>query len=386
MPERRPLRILHVAASTMGGVGLLLHYKMRDMDPARFHQTLVCGAGAPLDERFVADGLDIRFADFSRSAFTPRNLFGFRYLLQLMKRERFDVVHTHTSVGGLYGRLAGTLRGVGTRLWTVHGYSSHPGQPWGLRGLLRGVERSLDRITDHYVAISRAMRDQGVAAGIFEPAKVSVIANGLDLEPYPFVPARDDAQRSGNAMISAIARFEPQKGVEYLIRAMPEVLRQCPGVRLRVAGDGPQRAFLEELTRKLGLGETVVFLGWRSDVQQVLAESDLCCMPSVWEGFGLVLVEAMAVGRPVVASAVDGIPEVVQDGVTGCLVPPRDPGALAQALVALIKDPGRLRVMGKASRQRAERHFDHRRMLDNYAALYERLTHGTPPGNGNGVT
>lgn len=369
----RPLRILHVAASTMGGVGLLLHYQMRDLDPERFRQTLVCGAGAPLDAAFERDGLDLRFVHLSRSAFSPGNLVGFAQIERLLARERFDVVHTHTSVGGLYGRLAARLHRVPVKIWTIHGYASHPGIPGWLQGPLQRVERALDPLTDHYIAISRAMCEEGIRKRIFTREKVTVIPNGLDLGTIPLLPPRSRAARRAGPVICTVARLEPQKGVEFLIRAMPAVLQRLPAARLRIAGDGPLRGRLEALCHRLGVAARVEFLGWRQDVAAVLAEADLFCVPSLWEGFGLTLVEAMAAGRAVVASRVDGIPEVVEDGVTGTLVPPADPAALAAALAGLLEDPDRLDRMGAAGRARAEQRFDHRRMLEAYGVLYQRL-------------
>jgi len=166
-----------------------------------------------------------------------------------------------------------------------------------------------------------------------------------------------------------------QKGYKYLIKAIPQVIKEFPQMKLLIIGGGgvPSETTEEEIKRLvkiLGLTNYVHFLGWRKDIGEILSICDLFVLPSLWEGFGLSNVEAMAAGIPVVATNVDAIPEVVSDGETGILVPPKNSGALANAILSLLKDPEKMRKMGQAGKKRAFTFFSAERMVKDYEKLY----------------
>jgi len=169
-----------------------------------------------------------------------------------------------------------------------------------------------------------------------------------------------------------VARLHEEKGHAVLWRALPDVLREVPGLVVLCAGDGPHRPALEADVRRLGLGPAVRFLGQRSDVPALLSLSSLVVLPSLAESFGLAALEAMSLGRPVVASRAGGLPEVVADGETGLLADVGDAAGLAAAMRALLADPGRARVMGEAGRRRASM-FTGERMVRGYEAVYAGL-------------
>ena len=174
-------------------------------------------------------------------------------------------------------------------------------------------------------------------------------------------------------MVGSLGRLHPQKGFSDLLTAFAQVRQRIPSVRLFVAGDGELRDDLEAQARSLGMAAVVTFAGVRADVSEVLAALDVFVLPSLWEGMPNAVLEAMASGLPVVATAVGGTPEVVVDGVTGLLVPPQDPGALAQAIGHLLRDPDLRRRMGRAGRRRVEEHFDVRETVRQVESLYETL-------------
>ena len=372
------LRILHVTATTTGGVGLLILFLVKHLDPRAFELSVAFGRGYLLDRSFDEAGITVHALNTSRGAGLLSVLKGTLELYRILARGRYDIVQSHTSVGGVIGRLAGWAARTPVVLWTVHGLGSHPGHaPWK-RTLLRFVEALLDRFTDHYVAVSRDLRDEGVRAGIFRPDKVTVIPNGLQLDHVPSVfdaAAKRQALGipEGRPIIGTVTRLEPQKANDVFLRAAARVVSRVPNLVILIAGDGPQRAELEALAARLGLTERVRFLGWRSDAAELLGALDIFCMSSRWEGCPIVLLEAMAMYRPVVATDIGGVREIVVNGETGLLVAPDDPEALANAIVRLLAEDAERARMGKAGRQRVEQHFGVGDMLEAYAGLYRDL-------------
>jgi glycosyltransferase involved in cell wall biosynthesis len=263
-------------------------------------------------------------------------------------------------------------------IWTVHGLGAHPGHPRWKRNILRIVETGLDWFTDHYVAVSEDLRDQGVRAGIYRADKVTVIPNGLQ---FDHVPSSFDisAKRKalgipvGSPVIGTVTRLEPQKANEVLLRAVARVVTRVPNLVTLIAGDGPQRKELQDLAMHLGLAGRVSFLGWRDDAVELLGVLDIFCMSSRWEGCPMVLLEAMAMRCPVVATDIGGVREIVVNEETGLLVAPDDSEALADAVIRLLSAGTERERMAEAGRRRVEQHFGAAKMLATYARLYRDL-------------
>jgi len=215
------------------------------------------------------------------------------------------------------------------------------------------------------------------------PDKVVTIYNGVQTNEFAALAARAAARGrrafgipAGAPLVGAVGRLHRQKGFTDLITALAQVREHLPAVRLLLVGDGELRGDLEAHAQALGLSEVVTFAGLRTDIPEILAELDLFALPSLWEGLPNVVLEAMAAGLPVVATAVGGTPEVVVDGVSGLLVPPHDPAALAEALVFLLRDPGMRRKIGQAGRKRVGQCFSVGQMVRKTEDLYETLLNG----------
>jgi glycosyltransferase involved in cell wall biosynthesis len=375
----KPLRVLHVAATTTGGVGLLILYLSRRLDPREFNLSVAFGRGYLLDGRFDEAGVPVHTLSTSRRVSLLSILKGTFEVYRLLSREQYDIVQSHTSVGGVIARLAALAARTPVVLWTVHGLGAHPGHaPWK-RAILRRLEALLDRITDHYVAVSEDLREQGTRAGIFRSDKVTVIPNGLHLED---LPSKFDAAAQRKALaipegcpvIGTVTRLEPQKAIDVLLRAVSLLNARVPNLVTLIAGDGTHRAKLETLAEHLGLGERVRFLGWRSDAVELLGALDVFCMTSRWEGCPMVLLEAMAMRCPVVASDIGGVREIVVHPDTGLLVQPDNPEAVAAAILRLLASNTERARMGQAARRRIEQCFNAEGMLQAYAQLYRELT------------
>lgn len=300
-------------------------------------------------------------------------------LAAFIRRLRPDVVNPHLFRSTLVAAPVARWCGARSVVETYHGREG-----WR-RGPVRGrflPDRLIARLLDGVIAVSEAARDFLIAAKGYPPGRVVVVPNGRDLSVYGPGEGREPVRRAlgldaAAPVVGVVGRLEAQKGHTYLLDAWPDVRRDFPGARLLVVGDGALRAELEARALGPGLHGSVTFTGFRADVPRVLAALDVLVLPSLYEGMPLTVIEASAMGLPVVATAVDGTPEVVRDGETGRLVPPARPAALADALRALLADPARARAMGRAGRAHVLARFDLDTQVEATARVYRRVA-GAP--------
>ena len=376
MIEVRPARVLHVlSGGTVGGCEQHVLALLSRLDRERFEPWLACfeaepDEAAPMLPLFREAGvrtIDLR----ARRRTDPAALWRFGSLL---RRGKFDLVHTHsfrTELGSvLWGRLAG-LAPIVVR--TVHNVDELYVSP-RYATLSRLSAQGLDRI----VAISDAVAEYLRGEAALPEEKIVRIHYGIDPSPFrPELPPpsrRPAGDPSRRPTIGVVARLAPQKGHRVLFDALPAVRAAVPDVRARLVGHEELSTVAElwAYAAERGVDDLIAFEGFRPAVE-VMADFDVFVLPSLWEGFGLVLVEAMAAGRPVVASAVGPIPEIVVDGVTGLLVPPGDPPALAEAIVRLLRDPELAAAFGRAGRARVERELRVDTMVARTESLYDEL-------------
>lgn len=278
-------------------------------------------------------------------------------LHRLLRRERPLVVHANSSKAGVLGRLAALAARVPVRFFTVHGWAFKAQTGLAATAYL-WADRMMSPLTTTTICVAHGERDAGLRARTCRADRTVVIHNGVPLD----VPRR--AAHTGPVTLLSVGRLRAPKDFATLIRAMAGV-----EARLRIAGDGPDRPALEAEIDRLGL-TGVELLGTRDDVPELLAGSDVFVLASESEGLPMSVLEAMAAGLPVVASAVGGVPELVVDGETGVLVPPGDSAALARAITRLVSDPALRDRLGHAGRQRAEREFSLERFEREHLELY----------------
>jgi glycosyltransferase involved in cell wall biosynthesis len=289
-----------------------------------------------------------------------------------------DVLHTHLLKADAYGAIAGRYGGARVTISSKHNDEAALRRP-----LVARVHGWLSRLDDRIIVLSDHVGRYVVERGRVPAKKVRRVYYGISFKDRP-IALGDRAARAlrgefeiphDGPFLLCVGRLDPQKGHPVLLEAMREVVRRLPNARLVLVG-GAQQAppgYVEDLHLTAAhpdLDGRVIFAGERSDVARLMAACDLFVLPSEWEGFGLVFVEAMAAGIPVVATRVSGIPEVVLDGETGVLVPVHDPDALAEAIVRLCEDPAERRRLGNNGFQRVREHFTAERMVDETLAIY----------------
>jgi glycosyltransferase involved in cell wall biosynthesis len=305
-------------------------------------------------------------------------------LVGLFRRVRPTIVHTHTPKPGIYGRLAARLARVPIVVNTVHGLYALPEDPWPKRAVVYGLERLAATCSDAELLVTP--EDLTTLRRLRVPAdRLAVIGNGIDLDRFdPRTVTPDDraaarrelgATGDDDVVVGLVGRLVREKGYPEVFEAAARLRPFSPGLRIAVVGpDEPDKADgLTAADRQAAERAGVRFLGARDDVVRLYAGMDIHVLASHREGFPLSPMEAAAMGIPVVATDIRGCRQAVEDGVTGLLVPPRDPDALADAIARLATDPVQRRRLGQAGRRRAQEAFDHQRSIDLVLATYERL-------------
>jgi glycosyltransferase involved in cell wall biosynthesis len=341
-----------VAGSSIHGVSRLFSWWFPRYDPSRFAVSL-CGLKGrePATERLAEQGIAVHH--LGRARFDPRILTD---LIGLVRRTQARVLHVHGYAAADFGRIA--ARATGAAL-VLHEHFADPKMP-GYQAL---ADRALRSLTDRAIAVSGSTRDFLVRERFVPPSKVRLIWNGAPLDEFAPVSReralgvrRELGIPEDAPVVGAIGRLNTQKGHAYLLQAAPAVVAAQPDVRFLIAGDGDLMQPLQEQARELGLQGRVSFAGHRTDVPDLLGAIDVLAIPSLYEGTPLALFEAMAAGKAIVSSAVDGCAEVLEHERTALLVPPALPVPLAQALLALLGDPTKRRALSDAARAESRKY------------------------------
>jgi len=379
------IRLLRVIARlNIGGPALHAVLLTERLDTSRYSSTLVTGSEEATEGNFLElqakrlDRLEMIPA-LGRNIRAGQDAVALAQLVRLMRRVRPDIVHTHTAKAGTLGRIAALICRVPTVVHTYHGHVLHGYFSPSTTRFFVAIERWLARRTHRLLAVSERVRQELLAMGIGTPTRFETVPLGLDLDPFLRCESlrgqlrRELAVGPHTPIVGIVARLVPIKAHELFLAAAAEIHRTVPECRFAIVGDGERRRELEELTGRLGLEGRVHFLGWRGDLDRVYVDLDVVALTSRNEGLPVSLIEAMAAARPVVATSVGGVPDLVEDGISGRLAPPGDARALASAIVGLLADPDRARAMGGAGRKRVYPALNADRLLADIDDLYTRL-------------
>lgn len=348
----RPLVVHIITRLDLGGAQQNTLDTCRLLDRSRFRVALMSGPGGYLDSEAarIAD-LDFRLvADLVRPVAPGRDLRAMRALKGHLADMRRDgdapvIVHTHSSKAGVLGRLAARAAGIRTVVHTIHGYGHPAFQSLLLRNAAVRVERYLAPRTTRFIAVSRDNVVQGRDLGLFRTTPVELVRSGFDVARFrdcqaPRHIVREELGIPREAfVVGSIACLKPQKDPLTFVRAAAALKRNVPEAHFAIAGDGELRPRVEALADRLGIRRDIRLLGWRDDVERVLRALDVFWLTSRWEGLPRALVQAMAARVPVVACAVDGVKDVLEDGVTGFAIEPGDADRFASRTIELQRDP-----------------------------------------------
>jgi glycosyltransferase involved in cell wall biosynthesis len=377
-PPPGGLRVLQVITHSFAGAADHVLNLTAGLQARGHDCTLAFTPGGPLDAAFAGTGARTVHLRMRRSVHLPLLAADTLTLYRLMKRERFDVIHTHLSFPGIAGRLAARAAGARCVLHMFHTITAHDYARPATRRFLLAVERAMGRITHHSIAGSHAIREKLIDRKIVPADRITTIHYGVDFSRFDALPDRAAMRHElglppDAPVVLTACRLEPQKGIGYLQEAFRRVCAQIPEAILLVAGTGPLEEPMRAFAARHGLATNFRFLGWRDDVPRLLAAVDVLALASLWEAFGLVFAEAGLAHVPVAATRVEGIPEVVHDGETGLLVSPADAAALADAILRLLRDRALAARMAAAAHTHIRANFSADRMVDRHVELYHQL-------------
>jgi len=388
MPENKKIKILHIITRLdKGGSADIAFTIASSLNRAKYKITLISGLtrnedAIAFEKMAKRQDIDLVFIpELMRRISLINDLKAFLKLYRLIKNGEYNIVHTHSSKAGILGRWAACFVNCRLRITNLGFFNLTSKIPppksikiihmphghifYGYYGYFKTIffillEAITAFFTDRIITLTCSGKRDHIKYGIGRENKFVPIYNGIDLDRYKNVQIdrvkkKEELGIYGDSFVVAdISRLDPVKGNRYFIEAINRVTRYTlhvtREVRFLVVGDGSEREMLEKMAEKYGIMDKVIFTGMRNDIPEILAVSDLVVLPSLMEGLGIVLLEAMAAGRPVVATWVGGVPEIVKDGETGFLVPPKNSKAIADAIIALLADEDLRKRMGKAGR------------------------------------
>ena len=331
----------------------------------------------PLSQEFGLDIADFHFKENRDLPLTQKTyllITGLYKLYNFLKQNKIQIVQTYCYYANIIGAIVAKLANVPIIITSQRiSYRREP-----------KIKIVIDRlcanlVPDKIVAVSDAVKDFSISKEGFRASKLVTIRNGIDLSNIDSKITSIEEKRkqlgisANHIVLVTVARLHIRKGHVYLLKAMRNLNKKRKDLILLLAGDGNEKENLVTLNKSLGISDTVHFLGWRNDVNEILDCSDIFVLPSLEEGFPNVIIEAMSKSKPIIATDVDGNPEAVVDGYNGIIVPPRDPEGLSKAILSLVDDEYKRIQFGRRSREIVEENFDLEMIIDKYEKLYESL-------------
>jgi len=376
------IRVLHVhTLPVISGSGINTFLSMRGMDKATYDVELACAPEGRLIDLVESHSMRVwPIRNLVQSLNPVKDLAALWDLTAFLLKHRYHIVHTHNSKAGFIGRLAGKLASIPVVIHTVHGFAFHDQEPLWKRKLLLNLERLASRWCDRMIFISQPLIDWGLREGVVDAKKVVKIYSGIELDRFRPASKKEEAFlkkkwgiKPQEPVVGIVSKLWNGKGHSVLIHAFEKVIRDAGNARLMIVGEGYLQKDLERLVSKKGLEGKVLFTGFQMNVRDIMACFDVAILPSFFEGMGRVLLEAMAMKKPVVGSRVGGIPELIEDGVNGFLVDPGNIDQLAAAILRILKDRGLAKKMGAAGRKKIQDKFSADYMVASIDRVYSEL-------------
>jgi len=364
--------------SFLGGGQINLLSLAKNLDKERFEVFVCSSEKGPLVDEVRKNNL-IHFPVTFSKRFNRKTV---RDLISILRDNEIDILHTHGGVAGFYGRWAAHKCRLPVIIHTLHGIHYLHYRNSLLKWTYMLLERYFSRFTDALIFVSDADREKGKKFKLAPEEKMYVVKNGMDpssreLRKKLMSETKKNRRvlglESSQPIVGTVARLHRQKGITYLLKAAKRIYQVFPEIKILIIGGGPLRSKLEREAKKLSLEDVVWFMGEREDVAKFLSVFDVFILPSLWEGLPYVLIEAAAFGKPVVATDIDGVREVIENGQTGILVPPKNPGSLAQAVVRLLQDKDYALKLGQKIDEEVPPRFTLSRMVAEIQNLYLRL-------------
>ena len=376
------IRILHIhTLPIVSGSGINTFLSMQGMDKTLYEVDLACAPGGRLIPLVEENHMEVRtFKNMVQPLRPFKDTLALIDLTAFLRKNPYHIVHTHNSKAGFLGRLAAKLVGVPVIVHTVHGFAFHDEEPLWRQMLFRNLERLASRWSDRMIFISQPLIDWALKDHIVGEDKITKIYSGIQLDKFHPVKSEEKDQirskwslQKEEAVVGIVSKLWEGKGHTVLIEAFKLLKEKIKDAKLVIVGEG---YLYDELFRRVGnngLRDSVLFTGFQMDVSEIIATFDVAVLPSFFEGMGRVILEAMAMEKPIVASRVGGIPDLIDQGINGLLVRPGDARELADALERVLSDNGLAKKLGKEGRKKIKDQFSADVMVRSIEKLYREL-------------
>ncbi len=373
------IKILHIITYLpIGGAQDNTLITVENLDRNKYDVSLLCAPrGEWVDRVLSIKNLRVIFIDeLIRRIHLFYDLIAFIKIFRFIKKEKFTIVHTHSSKPGFSGRIAAKLAGVPIVVHTIHGFPFHDFMSPLTKNFFIFIERFLSKFSDILITVSKLNLNKAVQLKLDKPEKFVNIYSGICFDKFKGHFDKNKIKKElgiqkDYKVIGMIGRLSEQKAPQYLIQAIPSVIQKFPKSRFLLVGDGELRKELETLVKKFGIDEYVRFLGYRENIPEIMSIFDIFVLTSLWEGLGRSLTEALYMEVPVVATAVEGVPELIQNGKTGMLVPPKDIKAISNGILQLLQNPSMSKKMGKKGHTLVVNNFSANKMVQEIDNLYQ---------------
>ncbi len=367
---KRKINVIHLVEElTIGGLEKILAAIVLNLDKEKYNVSVWClREGGFFANKLVKEGIDVKILHIS----TSRNPLSIYKLYKLLKSRKFDIIHTHAYSAGTIGRISAFLAGVPVIISHNHSVYDYYNKYYHF------VEWLLCLITDKIICVSDIVKKFANETQRINAKKLITIHNGIDSE-YTVSEKRTSGLRkvldipADHSIICTIAHMEEHKGIKYLLESASLLLQSRNDISFLLVGEGALKEELKILSTDLKIEKNVIFTGERSNIPEILSLTDIFVLPSLREGMPLTILEAMDCGKPIIATNVGGVPEIVKDGVTGILVSPKDPEALYSAMNELLDDRKRQEKMGRNGKRVCNESFSSKTMVGKIEDLYDFL-------------
>lgn len=375
-PSRARVKVLHIITRFVDGSGGNTLLSALGSDQARYDVWIAGAPGGPLWKRAERHGVKtVKVLRLREAVSFGDDLMALLQLVRLIRRERFSVVHTHSTKAGFLGRLAAWLCRTPVVVHTIHGFSSHDFMSRRRRAVYLMLERLVRPFTDMFLAVAPEVAREAVERRLAPPGAITVVPSAVEFDQLPKRPDPGLLAELGIPadvpLVGTVGRLDFQKSPLDFVRMAALVAESHPEARFVMVGEGSLAENARAEARRLGVD--VTFTGFRPDAPKIAACFDVYVVSSLYEGLGRALTEALASGRPVVATAVNGVVDIVEPGSTGLLAPPARPEQLARNVAWLLEHPDEARRMGEAARARTRAIFEPRLMCALIEQAYARL-------------
>ncbi|MDR3274781.1 MAG: glycosyltransferase family 4 protein [Endomicrobium sp.] len=368
----------------LGGAQKVALYTGANINKNIFESILITGVGGVLDDEASKKFKVFQLKNFAREVSPLKDLRALFCIYSILKREKPDIVHTHSSKAGILGRIAAKLAGIKVVLHTIHGYGFNETQKWYEKYLYVYLEKSCASISNKLIAVSKEDVQKGLKYKIAKESKYTLIRAGIDTEFYKNFNQNPNFRKSlginnNIKVITTIGAFKPQKNLKDFVKAASIAFQSVKNVVFLIVGDGQERGELENLILNFNLKENILFLGWRTDIAEILKISDIFVLTSLWEGLPCTILEAMCCSKPVIANAVDGVKEIIVESKTGFLIELHNYKKTAEKIIYLLTNPSEIESMGKNALNSIGQEFNIDYTVKQHEELYLQLI--KPDGN-----